>query len=159
MSQQIAQVPPRWFLHAQTFERAGIMEVKGVEAHPTILSFFNHTTLKGHKLALSDETAWCSAFICAVMEQCGIRSTKSAAAASWKGWGEHCEPLRIGTIVVFNRVDKTNKNAAHVGLFAGIPDPEKPSMAVLGGNQNNRVCTKLYPFSDLVASRWPIGEE
>ena len=80
------ELPP-WFLHAQTYERAGVLEVQGPGAHPTILTFFTYTTLKGTKLALSDETAWCSAFACAVMEQCGITSTKSAAARSWLSWG------------------------------------------------------------------------
>jgi len=158
--QQVAQVPiaeaflPPWFLHAQTFERAGIMEVKGVAAHPTILSFFKYTTLKGHELAESDETAWCSAFVCAMMEQCGIKSTKSAAARSWLGWGEKCEAC-IGAIVVTKRIDPKNPKAAHVGFYAG--DLPGKGFAMLGGNQSNRVCTKLEKYEDIIDYRWPIG--
>lgn len=158
MTAESGQPLPKWFLHAQTFERAGIIEVPGVEAHPTILSFFNYTTLKGNALALSDETAWCSAFICAMMEQCGIKSTRSAAARSWLGWGEKCTPLQLGAIVVVRRLDPKNPKAAHVGMFAGIPDANKRGFALLGGNQRNRVCTKLYNFDDIIDARWPIGE-
>lgn len=133
------------------------MEVKGVEAHPTILSFFNYTTLKGHELAKSDETAWCSAFVCAVMEQQGIKGTRSAAARSWLGWGEKCSPVQLGAIVVVKRVDPKNPKAAHVGFYAGhISDKE--GFAMLGGNQSNRVCTKPYKYADIIDMRWPIGE-
>jgi uncharacterized protein (TIGR02594 family) len=153
----LEQALPRWFLHAQTFERAGIIEVAGPKAHPTILSFFNYTTLKNHPLAKTDETAWCSAFICAIMEQCDIRSSKSAAARSWLGWGEALQQPRIGCVVVLDRADANNKSAAHVGLWAGHIDDKH--FALLGGNQSNKVCTKLYKYADVQGYRWPIGEE
>lgn len=153
-TQQQIGLPP-WFLHAQTFERAGVMEVPGEKAHPTILSFFTYTTLKGTKLALTDETAWCSAFMCAVMEQCGIKSTKSAAARSWKTWGEGLAEPRLGCIVVSERIDPNNPAAAHVALWAGHVDHDR--YASLGGNQSNRVCTKPRPYADVIAYRWPIG--
>lgn len=150
---------PRWFAHAQTYERAGVLEVPGPEAHPTILSFFTFTTLKGHPLAKSDETAWCSAFVCAVLEQCGVSSTRSAAARSYERWGVPLEHPRLGCVVVFERHDKNNKAAAHVGFFAGYQTiGQKNMMLVTGGNQNNRVCTKPYDPNTCKAMRWPAGE-
>lgn len=148
--------PARWFLHAQTFERAGIMEIPGKEAHPTIVSFFNYTTLKTTKLALSDETPWCAAFVCAMLEQCGVPSTKSAGARSYLRWGVRLEHPRIGCVVVSERKDPNNKAAAHVAFYAGhINDKHYAS---LGGNQSNRVCTKSKPYSEVLAYCWPVGE-
>lgn len=147
--------PPPWFLHAQTYEKAGILEVPGAAAHPTILSFFNYTTLKGTKLALTDETAWCSAFACACMEQTGIRSSHSAAARSWLTWGDELAAPKLGCIVVCKRVDPKNTAAAHVGFYAGHRSDDR--FLLLGGNQSNRVCTKAEPYSNVLGYRWPKG--
>ena len=154
---------PPWMLHAQTYEKAGILEVPGEAAHPTILSFFNYTTLKGSTLAKSDETAWCSAFACAVMEQTGIRSSHSAAARSWLTWGEELDLPKLGCIVVCRRVDPKNTAAAHVGFYAGHvarqvgSDTYDSHFALLGGNQSNRVCTKSEPYENVLGYRWPKG--
>jgi uncharacterized protein (TIGR02594 family) len=153
--------PPPWMLHAQTYEKAGILEVQGEAAHPTILSFFNYTTLKGTALAKSDETAWCSAFACAVMEQTGIKSPHSAAARSWLTWGEKLLNPRLGCIVVCMRVDPKNSSAAHVGFYAGHITRQNTAdnihFALLGGNQSNRVCTKNEPYENVLGYRWPTG--
>lgn len=149
--------PPPWFLHAQTYERAGILEVPGPQAHPTILSFFTYTTMKGTAAAKSDETAWCSAFACAVMEQSGIKSTRSAAARSWLGWGVELTTPRLGCIVVSSRLDPDNPKAAHVAFYAGHVDAKH--YASLGGNQHNRVCTIPKPYADTLSYRWPLGVE
>lgn len=157
MSQQLAEAElPRWFRHAQTFERAGVIERPGVDSHPTILSFFNYTTLKGTKLASSDETAWCSAFVCAMFEQVGIKSTKSAAARSWLGWGEELKAPVLGCVVVSERKVKDNEAAAHVAFYAGHVTSDQ--YASMGGNQNNKVCTILKPYLRVLSYRWPIGE-
>jgi len=156
MSSVAEPVPPRWFLHAQTFERAGIIERPGVDAHPTILSFFNYTTLKGTKYAKSDESAWCSAFVCAMFEQVGIRGTKSAAAASWEKWGVELLNPRLGCVVVSKRILKDGTEGRHVALYAGHIDAKH--YASLGGNQNNCVCTKSHAYADTVTYRWPTGE-
>ena len=147
--------PPPWMLHAQTFERAGILEVPGAAAHPTILSFFTYTSMKGTAAAKSDETAWCSAFMCAVFEQSGIKSTHSAAARSWLTWGEELLNPRVGCIVVSERHDPGNAAAAHVALWAGHLNAKE--YASLGGNQRNRVCTVPKPYAETLAYRWPIG--
>lgn len=148
-------VLPPWFLHAQTYERAGVMEIPGPENHPTILSFYAYTTLKGSKLAKDESTPWCSAFACAVMEQSGIKSTKSAAARSWLGWGETLTEPRLGCIVVSERKDPGNAAAAHVAFYAGNIDGVV--YASLGGNQSNRVCTRSKPYAEVLSYRWPIG--
>lgn len=145
------ELPPPWMLHAQTYERAGILEVPGAAAHPTIVSFHQYTTLK----AKSDEIPWCSAFMCAVFEQCGIKSTKSAAARSWKTWGEGLAEPRLGCIVVSERTDPNNASAAHVALWAGHLTHD--TYASLGGNQRNRVCTIAKSYDEVIAYRWPIG--
>lgn len=139
----VLEFPPPWFLHAQTFERAGIIEQPGKDAHPTIVSFFKYTHLPA-PYNMSDETPWCSAFICAVMEQCGVKSTKSAAASSWREWGQELKHPIIGCVVVLDH---------HVTLYAGSVSDKR--FAGLGGNQRNRVCTKLYNYSAVISYRWP----
>lgn len=142
---------PPWMHIAQTYERAGILEVPGDKAHPTILSFFKHTSLKGSKLALSDETAWCSAFACACMEQAGIKSPRSARARDWLKWGVELTEPRPGCIVVFWRGHPTGAEG-HVAFFV---DGDATTVHVLGGNQRNRVCVAPYERDHVISYRWP----
>lgn len=136
---------PDWLYIAQTFERGGVLEMPGKAAHPTILAFFRHTTLRGSYLAESDETPWCSAFACAVMEMAGRKSPHNAAAMSWLGWGQPLNEWKPGCIVV---LEKPN----HVGFYVGH---DEHSVHLLGGNQSNSVCTKHYPLSRVAGKRWP----
>jgi uncharacterized protein (TIGR02594 family) len=149
--QRVVEAP--WFEIARMYEKMGVMEIPGVENHPMILSFYNYTTLKGSKLAQNEATPWCSAFACAVMEQAGIKSTRSAAARSWLKWGRELESPRPGCIVVFDSSDPTNKNAAHVAFLWG--DRADDRVDVLGGNQRNKVCVAPYLRSDVIGYRWP----
>lgn len=152
-TQAAAEASPPWFEIAKAYERMGILEVPGKEAHPMIKKFFTQTSLKRTKLALSDETAWCSAFACACMEEAGYRSPRSAAARSWKEWGYLTVP-RPGCVVVFDRSDPANPNAAHVGFLFGLRADDK--LDVLGGNQRNRVCVAPYERAKVLSYRWPV---
>lgn len=143
-----------WFEIAQMYERMGVIEKPGAEAHPMILKFFQHTSLAGTKLAHTDETAWCSAFACTCMEEAGVKSTHSAAARSWLTWGKPLMMPKVGCIVVLDRSDASNPNAAHVGFFWGHRADSK--IDVLGGNQRNRVCVASYEKSRVIAYRWPV---
>lgn len=150
------QVTPRWYLHAQTFERAGVLEIPGAAAHPTIISFFNYTSMKGTEPAQSDETPWCSAFACAVMEQVKVKSPKSAAARDWLKWGVPLDKPQLGCVVVFDRPTPKNPRSAHVAFYVG--DTADGTVRVLGGNQQNRVCTATYDKASILGYRYPIGE-
>lgn len=143
------ETKPAWMLIAEAYERMGILEVPGKAAHPMILAFHKHTKLG----ATSDEVPWCSAFACAVLEQAGYKSTKSAAARSWLTWKQPLLLPRIGCVVVLDRSDPSNPNAAHVGFLNAIRADDK--LDILGGNQRNRVCVATYDKSRVLAYRWP----
>jgi len=56
----------------------GTKEMQGKTANPRILEYHQTTKLK----ALSDEVAWCSAFVNWVLKQAGIEGTDSSLARS-----------------------------------------------------------------------------
>lgn len=139
-----------WMQIAEAFERMGVIEQPGTKHHPLILWFHQQTSLK----ATTDEVPWCSAFACAVMEMAGHKSPRSAAARDWLKWGMKLDQPAYGCIVVFDRSDPSNKNAAHVAFYMGIKTP--PNLSVLGGNQSNSVRISPYPESDVIGYRWPV---
>lgn len=139
---------PTWLMRAR--REIGIKEIVGLKHHPRILEYHNATRLH----AKEDEVAWCSAFVCWVMEGSGIASTRSAAARSWLGWGLDLSEPRPGCVVVLERHTKDNPNAAHVGIYVG-PGEEVGTIMVLGGNQSNQVCIKSYTKERVMAYRWP----
>lgn len=67
----------------------GQREVAGSRHNGRILEYHATTTLG----ARSDETAWCSSFVNWTMEKAGHRGTDSAAAISWKHWGDKVDGL------------------------------------------------------------------
>jgi uncharacterized protein (TIGR02594 family) len=97
-----------------------------------------------------DETPWCAAFVGAKLEQCGIRSTRSAAARSYLKWGI---PVAVapGVIAVFSRPGSSW--SGHVGFVVGRN--EAGNLLVLGGNQGNRVSVAPFAVDRLLDCRWP----
>lgn len=123
----------------------GVHETRGGET-PRILWYHGHTLLK----ATEDEVPWCSAFMCAAMEDgAEIDSTRSAAARSWMTWGLPCE-LQPGAVVVFPRAG--NPTQGHVALVVNVIGSV---IVVLGGNQGDRVSLGTYRVGDQIACRWP----
>ena len=140
---------PEWLRIAE--KERGTMEIVGPGEHnPRILDYHSATSLK----ATDDETPWCSAFVCWVMEQAGYRSTRSAAALSWLRWGKVLPGPQVGAIVVFRR---GNAWQGHAGFIYNHSDDEL--IAVLGGNQSNRVNVTPYKRSKVAGYRWPRLED
>jgi uncharacterized protein (TIGR02594 family) len=137
---------PTWLQHARAFERMMIVERPGPEAHPLITAFFQFTQLAGTPAGESDETPWCSAFVCACVELAGLASTKHALAHSWLNWGVEIDEMREGCILVF---EKTN----HVA-FANAAYTGGSHVWTLGGNQQNKVCSRLYEKDRIISMRW-----
>lgn len=137
---------PAWLVNARAFERMMIHELPGHATHPLITAFFQFTQLAGTDAGAQDETPWCSAFACACMELAGIESPRHALAHSWLRWGVEIPDLREGAIVVLENTNHvTISNGDH---YAGT------QFWGLGGNQNNKVCTRLYDKSRVVSIRW-----
>lgn len=120
----------------------GVEEIPGTKDNPRIEQYHSVTTLK----ATDDETPWCSSFVCWVVQQCGLYSTRSARALSWMNWGIPLNAPYKGCIVIFSR----GGGQGHVGFF---DHEDEKHVYVLGGNQSNRVCIAAYPKDRWLAYR------
>jgi len=134
---------PPWLIEALKDLGKGVEEVPGPQHHPDIVEAFRHTSLG----AQPDETPWCSAILCAWMERAGIRSSRSAAAASWRTWGREVDNGQLGCVVVMSR---TGGN--HVALYL---DEDDAGVYCLGGNQGNRVSIRHFSWDPITNFRWP----
>lgn len=150
------ELMPEWMTVALEECGRGVIEFAGIKANPRILLYFTKTGLKGTKLAQSDETAWCSAFACWVIEQHKRKSTRSAAARSWLTYGDALEFPEYGAITVLWR-GSPDSAQGHVGFYAGEAQNGR-EIYLLGGNQKNRVCIAPYPKTQVLSYRWPSDE-
>jgi len=147
----ITQIPadeskPDWFLLAK--KEIGAEEAYGPLNNPRILEYHDETSLNATK----DSVPWCSSFICWVMENSDIKSTRSARARSWEKWGLGLKEPKLGCVVVFWRGSKRS-GKGHVGLYAG---EKNGYILVLGGNQKDAVNISKYSKKRLLGYRWPI---
>ena len=120
----------------------GVLEIKGNIHNPRIIEY--HSTTGKFK---DDETAWCSSFVNWVMTQAGIKGTNSAAARSWKDWGQKLDKPAYGCIGVHIKPN----GYGHVGFIVG--KTENGYLVSLGGNQNDSVKHTAYSknfFQDFV---------
>ncbi|MCL6622928.1 MAG: TIGR02594 family protein [Syntrophobacterales bacterium] len=140
------ELPPWLELAIKDLYR-GVEEIPGARDNPYIIEAHQRTTLG----ATDDETPWCSAIMCLWMEKAGLRSTRSAAAASWRNWGRELEYGRVGCVVVMSR-----PGGNHVCLYLGEDDQ---GVYVLGGNQDDMVCVRRYPWDRVTNFRWPTAAE
>lgn len=134
----------------------GQHEIKGKGANSRILEYHASTTLK----AKSDETAWCSSFTNWSMEQSGVKGTDSAAAASWKNWGEPTD-ARYGAVTVLHNSKAAGSSLTTSGNHVGFLVEETPThYGLLGGNQSDSVKVTYFPKSKwkLEGYRWPPGQ-
>lgn len=127
--------------------QVGTLEKK-VGHNPTIIGYFAEV---GHSWVTDDETAWCSAFVGAMLERAGIRSTRSLAARSYLQWGEPVErkDAKPGDVVVFWR-GAPDGWQGHVAFF--VKD-NGLTLTVLGGNQSDQVCETQYLASKVLGIR------
>jgi len=136
------EIPP-WLKEALQDLGKGVEEIPGPEDNPDIVAAHSYTTLG----AKDDETPWCSSTMCAWVERAGLKSTRSAAAASWRTWGRELKNGQLGCVVVMSR---TGGN--HVALYL---DEDDVGVYCLGGNQGNRVSVRRYSWDRISHFRWP----
>lgn len=138
-------VDPAWLSKARTY--IGQKEIKGAKHNPMILRMW--TLIRAP--FTDDETPWCAGFVGGVLEEVGIKSSRSAAARSYLKWGVALGKPEIGAIVVFERGPVNG----HVGFIVGIA--ANGNLLVLGGNQGDMV--KISPFDPArkLGYRWPAG--
>lgn len=138
-------------IHAVAIKELGVHETPGSAATARIILYNAHTTLK----ATSDEIAWCSSFANFSTDIAGFPGTHSAAARSWLDWGIVLDAPVLGCIVIFDRKDPANPNAAHVAV-CDHPDISNGIIRVVGGNQKNSVCVSRYSVNEVLGYRAPL---
>lgn len=137
------EVTPPWMRVA--LGELGQRELPGHNQNARIVAYHQATTLK----ATEDEVPWCSSFVCWCLDQAGLPSTRSAAAASYNVWGRPVAAPARGVVLVFTR-----QGGNHVGFYAG---EDETHFLVLGGNQGDAVSLARYPKSRLTGMRWPAN--
>lgn len=137
-------------IHTIAKAELGVHETPGPLATPRVIEYAQHTTLH----ATSDEVPWCSSFANFCVDSAGFKGTHSAAARSWLGWGVAINKPVLGCIVIFDRHDDSNPNAAHVAV-CDHPDISNGIIRVIGGNQSDKVSVARFPVSKVLGYRIP----
>ncbi len=146
MSAPATAVDQPWVKYAR--ELVGLKEIVGSRHEAKVVQFFAEA---GHAGIKDDETAWCAAFVNAMLRRAGYAGTGSLAARSFLTWGEKLKAPKVGCIVVFKRGNSTWQG--HVGFVVGIGDK---TLQVLAGNQGNAVSIRSFPIDNMVLGyRWP----
>ena len=138
---------PAWMKVAMA--ELGIHERTG-KGTARIIMYHQATTLH----AKSDQVAWCSSFVNWCLAQVGVTGTRSAAAASWAGWGTELKTPRLGCIVQLHHHQKGYAAATgtssgnHVAFFV---HQDAAHIRLLGGNQSDSV-----KYSDFALAKWSV---
>lgn len=136
----------------------GTREIPGPKDNPKIVGWFEHV---GHAWVVDDETAWCAAFVGAMLEEAGLQSTRKLNARSYMDWGASVPlgAIQEGDIVVLWRESRDSWKG-HVGFFAGWDENDRAGngsgVFVLGGNQSNSVNIQEYPRARILGVRRAI---
>lgn len=111
----------------------------------------NRTTLKGVTKVDPVRTPWCAAFVNGVLRSVGLSGTGSNSAKSFTKYKTGTKNPKKGDIVVIRR---KGGSGAHVGIFKGFVKRNGRTMvAVVGGNQSNKVSVAYYPTSKVISYR------
>jgi uncharacterized protein (TIGR02594 family) len=149
---------PPWLKIALDELKQGVAQFPDPEENPRIVEYLKTTSLPA-EMAESDETHWCSAFVNWCFEQAGIKGTGSPGAKSWLSFGDRISTPRRGCVVVFDR--PPDPASGHVAFYIGEQlgnKKNKGSIAVLGGNQGDRINIQPYPKARLRGFFWPRME-
>lgn len=144
----IVPAVPRWV--AIGLGEIGVVEDKRAGKTHSRIPQYHAATTGGTAL---DDIAWCSSFLCFVMEQAGIRSTRNKTAISWARWGERTLP-RLGAVGVFPPTDPDAGGTGHVGIALGVSGSV---VYLLGGNQQDRVSIASRQVAKAIDWRWPAA--
>ena len=96
-------------------------------------------------------TPWCAAFVNGILRQMGIQGTGSNMAISFAKYKTATKSPRKGDIVVIRTGrSRRGRSGNHVGFFQGFKGNK---VAVLGGNQSNRVKVSYFPIRSVISYR------
>ena len=116
-------------------------------SNPKVLAYYKDS---GHPEITEDATAWCAAFVGAMLRRAGQTGTGSLAARSYLQWGKAVDlaDAKPGDIVVFKR-----GNSSWQGHVAFYVSHDANTIAVLGGNQRDAVTVAKYGRASLLGVR------
>jgi uncharacterized protein (TIGR02594 family) len=136
----------KWLSVAKKY--IGVKEIPGNANNPLILQWWLAIKTSFNQ----DSVPWCAAFVGGVLEESGIRSSRSAMARSYAKWGVPLSTPTEGCVVVLWRGNPASASG-HVGFVVGRD--QRGNLMVLGGNQADAVNIKPFPESRVVSYRWP----
>jgi uncharacterized protein (TIGR02594 family) len=139
-----------WMATAHSY--VGLRELVNGALNPVVRGFFAFTGYP--KLLVTKKTPWCGAYVSACLERAGIRSKRTARAASYATWGVPCSN-RIGSVVVLGKASPDAGGSGHVGFRAG-PNLPDGTFLLLSGNSANQCRVHPYRVELIVAERWPV---
>ena len=95
---------------------------------------------------------WCAAFVNAIEKACGRKGTGLLNARSYLNYGAgvRFDDRQPGDIIVFTRGGNTWQG--HVSYYVS---DKLGYVKVIGGNQDNKVCEKLYEVGRILGIRRP----
>ena len=114
--------------------------------NPQVVAYFKDA---GHPEVSTDATAWCAAFVGAMLARSGVKPSGKLNARSYLDWGVPVErkDAKPGDVVIFERGTGWQ---GHVGFF--VKD-EGALIKTLGGNQSDAVNIKGQQASKLLGIR------
>lgn len=134
-----------WIVEAEKL--IGLREIKGSQHSPEIVQMWKDIKRGGIK---DDETPWCAAFVGAMLERSGVKSSRFESAKSYLDWGQLLTSPVPGCVVVFSR-----DGGGHVGFVIGMD--KNGNLLVLGGNQADEVNVKAFPLNRVTGYRYPAN--
>jgi uncharacterized protein (TIGR02594 family) len=136
---------PKWLILAR--ENLGQHEISGGKDNPTILQFYKDA---GHPEVQHEDTAWCAAFVGAMLKRAGVTPSGSLLARSYLKWGVKLSVPKVGCIAVLWRGSPT-ASTGHVGFYVG---ENGDHVKLLGGNQGDGVSIASFPKARVLSYRW-----
>jgi uncharacterized protein (TIGR02594 family) len=116
-------------------------------SNPKVVAYFRDA---GHPVVVDDATAWCAAFVGAMLKRAGIKPSGSLLARSYLKWGQEVPiaQAKRGDIGIIPRGDSTWQG--HVFFIDRIVGGR---VYALGGNQSDSVNVTTYPAASLLGVR------
>lgn len=136
---------PGWL--ALAADMLGVKEGLGAANNAQVVKLFADAGFPGIK---TDSTAWCAAYVNAMLERAGHRGSRSLAARSFENWGVGLNEPTMGCIATKKRAGSSWQG--HTGFVVGA---NKDQVFLLGGNQSDQVSVAAFKRSEIVAFRWP----
>ena len=111
----------------------------------------NRTQIKNVTKVDPVRTPWCAAFVNGILAQAGMKGTGSNLAISFTKYKTATSnPVKGDIVVIRTGRSRRGRSSNHVGIFEKFVGNR---VAVLGGNQSNKVKISYFPKSSVISYR------